>query len=295
MLSSGDVENLERRRFKYKLKNFFKIFIPLIVLSATAISAFFIFPNLKKIKDIRLSLIQNKEIPKEKIEKKKVVIVKKVEKSEIKPKIKPEVKTKKEETQKEKVIKRILIKKEIPKKKKIIRTNKIENANAITSKKEIKNRIELHKKFLNIENSQIKNSKVEKKKKKAIINIDSKVVIKHQKPIKSNFVKSGNEINYEGKNISYLKKRFRNTNRFRYSIAIAEEYYKKGEYKKSIKWSLISNDLNSKDARSWVFFAKSKVKMGQRNEAVDALNMFLKTHKSRSAENLMSRIKHGAL
>ena len=288
MLSSQDVESLEKRRFRLKVKNFFKFFIPLIVLSLIAVGSFFIFPNLSKIKDIRLSLKDNNPS----IKKEEVVELKQ-------PLVKIE-ETKKSEPEKIEVVKKILIKKDdTPKieEKKKTNANKIANANAISSKKENQNTIKLHKKFLKVEDSQAKKIKKEKvEKKKAVIKIDSKVFVPTQKrdkePIK--FAKNS-KINYEGKNIDYLKQRFRNTNRFSYSISIAEEYYKKGEYPKSIKWSLISNDLNSKDARSWVFFAKSKVKLGKKNEAVEALKMFLKTHKSRPAEHLMNRIEHGAL
>ncbi len=285
MLSSQDVESLEKRRFKLKVKNFFKFFIPIIVLSLITVGSFFIFPNLSKIKDIRLSLKDsNPSVKKEEIVELKQPLVKIQE-------------TKKSEPEEIKVVKKILIKKDdTPKKeeKKRMNSNKIANANAISSKKENQDTIKLHKKFLKVEDSQAKNIKTKPSKTKAIIKIDSKVLV--SKRANSTIKPTTNiNINYEGKNIDYLKQKFKKTNRFSYSISIAEEYYKKGKYTKSIKWALISNDLNSKDARSWVFFAKSKVKMGKKNEAVEALKMFLKTHKSRPAEHLMNRIEHGAL
>jgi len=290
MLSSEDVKVLEKKRVKYKLNRFFKTIFPLSIILIIGLLGYLFYPKLQKIKDITIDLVSNKDTKEkiieiedkenepfskeEKIEKKVIVVEKKIEKRE------EEVKTEKKAS-----------------------SNMIENANTISSKKEKDNTLKLHTSFLTIldKEPKIDNSELmTQNKKKAVIKIDSKKIAKRdynskrRKKVVKDLPKDV-KIDFEGKNVDYLKKRFKKTNKFKYSIAIAEEYYQKKMYKQSIKWSLISNDINNKDARSWIFFAKSKVKLNQRGEAMEALKLFLKDNKSRAASKLLSRIKNGAL
>ncbi len=95
--------------------------------------------------------------------------------------------------------------------------------------------------------------------------------------------------------IKYLKERFNETNKFIYAKLLSKEYYKRAKYKKALKWAIIANDLNSSDEESWILFAKSKVKLGKIDDAVNALSAYLKVNNSLRVKALLKKIKNGEI
>jgi len=75
------------------------------------------------------------------------------------------------------------------------------------------------------------------------------------------------------------------------SIFLAQEYFKKEDYKKSAYWSLKTNKINGFIEESWIIFAKSKVKLGQKNEAINLLSQYIKKTGSEKAKKLLKKIK----
>ena len=75
------------------------------------------------------------------------------------------------------------------------------------------------------------------------------------------------------------------------SLFLAKSYYKKGKYKKSEFWALQTNKINSTIDESWIIFAKSKVKLGQKNEAMNILSSYIKRTGSERAKNILLKIK----
>ncbi len=296
MLSPQDVELLEKRRFKYKLKRFLKFSIPFLLLFSM-VGGYFLSPKIDKLKNIKIDYsflnflkFDNNKTEKEEIKRVVVVEEKKEVESSIPKKIEPQPIVIKEEKEKYKNS-----------------ANRIANADILISKKEKDETLKLHTAFLeNLDRKRAEpdieslHKKEPKKVKKSPIKIESKKLNRKPKRriVRKKIIDKPPkeiDISFDGKNIEYLEKMFKKTNKFKYAIALAEEYYNRKEYQKSIKWSMIANDIDNKDDRSWIYFAKSKVKLNHRDEAIEALRLFLKKNRSRGVSNLLTRIEHGAL
>ncbi|RRS29984.1 MAG: hypothetical protein P794_09205 [Epsilonproteobacteria bacterium (ex Lamellibrachia satsuma)] len=79
------------------------------------------------------------------------------------------------------------------------------------------------------------------------------------------------------------------------SLFLAKSYYRKGNYKKAEYWALQTNKVNGNIEESWLIFAKSKVKLGHRNEAIHILTTYLKKSDSAQVKSLLYKIKKGTL
>lgn len=95
----------------------------------------------------------------------------------------------------------------------------------------------------------------------------------------------------DGNSLSFIKKKFHATNNALFSIKLAEKFYESKKYEKALKWSLITNEIDSKSEQSWIMFAKIKEKMGRKQDAINALNEYLKHGKSQKARSLLKEIK----
>lgn len=93
--------------------------------------------------------------------------------------------------------------------------------------------------------------------------------------------------------ISYLKEKFDSTHNIVFALMLAEEYYLSKNYVESNKWALIANNLDAENEKSWIWFAKSKVKLGQKEDAILALKTYLKNTKSQAAQSLLNQITLG--
>jgi len=92
------------------------------------------------------------------------------------------------------------------------------------------------------------------------------------------------------KSLSFIKKKFYATNNINFSLMISEKFLDKKRYKKALKWALISNEIDDKNENSWILFAKSKVKMGKKQDAINALQAYLKDNHSTNVKNLLDDI-----
>lgn len=93
--------------------------------------------------------------------------------------------------------------------------------------------------------------------------------------------------------IETMKAKFLKSKNPREALLLAKVFYKRGAYKESEKWALIANKLDSKQADSWIIFAKSKVKMGQKDEAIKILFTYYKKSKSAKVKAVIEKIKTG--
>ncbi len=93
--------------------------------------------------------------------------------------------------------------------------------------------------------------------------------------------------------IEYLKNKFYKTSNISFALRITKEYYYKKEYKKSLKWALIANDLDSSNEDTWYWFAKSKVKLNEKENAIKALKAYLAQKESVKLKALLTKIQHG--
>jgi hypothetical protein len=88
-----------------------------------------------------------------------------------------------------------------------------------------------------------------------------------------------------------VEKRFMQSHDTDDSLFLAKSYYRKGKYKKSEYWSLQTNKVNSHIEESWIIFAKSKIKLGHINEAIQVLKSYVKRSNSNKAKELLYRLK----
>jgi len=91
--------------------------------------------------------------------------------------------------------------------------------------------------------------------------------------------------------LSFIKKKFYATNNVAFSLILSEKFLEKKEYEKALKWALISNEIDEKNEQSWILFAKSKMKLGKKQDAINALNIYLKNNSSTVVKNVLDDIK----
>ncbi len=92
-----------------------------------------------------------------------------------------------------------------------------------------------------------------------------------------------------------VAKRFKQTHDTDDSLFLARSYYRKGNYKKAEYWALQTNKVNGNIEESWLIFAKSKVKLGRKNEAIHILTKYIKKSNSVEAQSILKKIKEGTL
>ena len=98
---------------------------------------------------------------------------------------------------------------------------------------------------------------------------------------------------HEVNSIQYLKEKFEKTHNIVFALMLAEEYYLTKNYNESNKWALIANNVDSENEKSWIWFAKSKLKLGHKEDAILALKAYLKNNKSKAAQSLLNQITLG--
>jgi tetratricopeptide (TPR) repeat protein len=90
--------------------------------------------------------------------------------------------------------------------------------------------------------------------------------------------------------LSFIKKRFYATNNISFSLMIANRFLEKKDYKKALKWALISNEIDDKDERSWLIFAKVKLAQNKKADAISALKAYLEKNYSANVKKLLDDI-----
>ncbi len=96
------------------------------------------------------------------------------------------------------------------------------------------------------------------------------------------------------KSLSSIKKRFYATHNIQLALKLSQKFYVAKKYKLALKWAMIANEINDKDEKSWILFAKSKVKLGKKEDALSALSEYLKHHKSANVKTLFDDIKRSS-
>ena len=93
--------------------------------------------------------------------------------------------------------------------------------------------------------------------------------------------------------IHYVIKRFKTNNNPALSLFIAKKYYELGEYRKSYNYALITNGINSNIEASWIIFAKSLVKLNEKDIAIKTLRTYIDHSGSNKAKILLDEIISG--
>ncbi|WP_457745242.1 tetratricopeptide repeat protein [Sulfurimonas sp.] len=78
------------------------------------------------------------------------------------------------------------------------------------------------------------------------------------------------------------------------SLFLAKKYYEIGDYQQAYNYALITNEMNKKIEGSWLIFAKSLVKLNQKNKAIGILSRYVKNTHSTNGKILLEEIQSGA-
>jgi len=87
-----------------------------------------------------------------------------------------------------------------------------------------------------------------------------------------------------------VERRFKRSHNINDSMFLANMYYKRKNYRKAIYWAMQTNKLDKNIEESWLIFAKSKVKLGKKNEAISVLKAYIKRSNSYEARKLLKKI-----
>lgn len=100
-------------------------------------------------------------------------------------------------------------------------------------------------------------------------------------------------IKQDNSDLKDVIKRFKKNKNPVLGLFIAKRYYDAGEYQKSYNYALITNEIDKNIEESWITFSKSLVKLGQKKLAINTLKSYLKTTKSTKATTLLQNIQSG--
>ena len=92
-----------------------------------------------------------------------------------------------------------------------------------------------------------------------------------------------------------VEKRFLESHDIDDALFLARSYYTKGDYEKAEYWALEINKLDEDIEDGLLIFVKSKVKMGNKNEAISILKNYVKKSDSLEAKKLLYQIENDKL
>ena len=93
--------------------------------------------------------------------------------------------------------------------------------------------------------------------------------------------------------IEDLQERFKTTSNANLGLFIARYYYDKGNFQEAYNFALKTNSINNRIDESWIIFAKSLVKLGRSDHAKKTLQLYLQQSNSESARALLDSIDKG--
>lgn len=88
-----------------------------------------------------------------------------------------------------------------------------------------------------------------------------------------------------------LLKNFNSEKSFATAIALAQFYFEKKEYSKAIAFAKESSKLEPTSDRPWLIYAKSKFHLGEREEAIRSLELFIGYVNSNEVKELLTFYK----
>jgi predicted peroxiredoxin len=273
-----NISELEKRWLRYKIKSYIPhavIFISLIVIIAIIVVFINKNQNTKK-NSFEIAKIQttSKE--------------KKIEKVEKEKKVEKKIEIKKTNIIQEPIKKNSLLTDEI---KKDNIKHKVKLMPSLDFMKKMQDSTQLY--YQNEMSNDIYETENEHTtQKKSNKNIEKLNDIQEKEPqelAKKINIKRRNEQN----DIQEVINRFKKNNNPALSLFVAKKYYELGDYHNSYNYALITNEINRDIEASWIIFAKSLVKLNEKNMAIQTLKEYIKHSQSNSARILLDEITSG--
>jgi hypothetical protein len=295
MFSPGEIAELEKKYSKYIFKKKFKVVAILLLLAIVLVSPYYFLIYSKK--DIKTNKKISENIVKVKVEKKEIekiipkantTVAKVVKLTDLnKSSEKIEVNTTKPN-----------LAVELAKK---IKTKNILIVEQVDNNKKIENQLFFHiipsddLSFKNTHRKSLALNILSQNKEENIKKISKKVdkndTIGKVKDLKPKIKIQMRDID----SVRYLKEKYEKTHNIIFALMLCEEFYSQKDYDSSLKWSIIANDIDNQSERSWIWFAKSKYRLGKKDDAIRALRAYLRTSDSNTVQLLLKSIQNGSL
>ncbi|TKI69694.1 hypothetical protein FCU45_06450 [Sulfurimonas crateris] len=93
--------------------------------------------------------------------------------------------------------------------------------------------------------------------------------------------------------IKHVIKRFNVNHNPALSLFVAVKYYQLENYEQAYNYALATNELNNNIEASWIIFSKSLVKLGKKEMAIETLKKYIKHSDSSQARQLLDEILSG--
>ncbi len=151
------------------------------------------------------------------------------------------------------------------------------------------NNLEEYKKLSEPKQKRVENRPKPKKQETLVKETKSSLEKKNKNVIKISKSESEQDV------LKTLEKRFNKNKDPKTALFLSKAYYNKKDYVKALKWAIIANDLDSSNPQSWILFAKSSVKLGKKEQAVKALETFLRTNDNIEIKEVLYSIRRGEL
>jgi tetratricopeptide (TPR) repeat protein len=289
-----NVNDLEIRHKKYKLKSYIPyllIFISLIVISISTIIIFSY--NFKPIVAQQINEVKKSEQASNPIK----AVLKEITDDN---KTKKELITATAVIVKEKIEhKNIDVEKQLDNKQEIIvKQAKTALTPSLDFMRKIQDKTPVY--YENINTDHFKNEppvKLLEEKPAIIATTNNQEKKKEETPVPILKAENKSNMNIERKNddsdIQHVIKRFQTNNNPALSLFVAKKYYQLGEYDKAYNYALITNEINNNIEDSWIIFAKSLVKLNKKDMAIDTLKKYINFSRSSQAKILHDEILSG--
>ena len=102
------------------------------------------------------------------------------------------------------------------------------------------------------------------------------------------------QIQTQGSDIETLQRAYQRHPSKYMALLIAQRLYDDKNYKKALEWSIKANEFDKSEEKSWIIFAKSAYKLGDKRRAIEALRAYLRRHQSPSIQRLYLQMQKGA-
>lgn len=128
-------------------------------------------------------------------------------------------------------------------------------------------------------------------------NLDNKVDENNNSNIiiKESVVKNSQNKNIKSSDINELLNNYNDTRSIYFALELSKQYYLVKDYDNSRKWSIIANQIDKSNEESWILFAKASYKLGQKEQALNALTNYNKEINSIKINKLIEQIKGNSL
>jgi len=300
-----DVDALERRWLKYKLKQFLPYLVYPVVVVAVGIGGIYLFKTVQFSKPLGIPTIAPKPTTTPLPSSPQLVIPKTVDRMEVKTVLEPSmqfVQTLPIPSVEEEI--KTLAPVQVPKKVSVVAQQEVTivKRGSVTPKKESAT----PKKEVMMVKKTVATQTVLEPKVKALKSTNKPPLIypfAQTKPSSltpppslhaASPMRGSTSVQYPATlDIHEMEDRFKNNNSPYVGLYIARYYYDHGNYNDAYNYALKTNALNNSMEESWLLVAKSLVKLGKTDQAKRALQVYVTQSNSERARNLLDNLEGG--